>query len=181
MIVSRNLRNRATPARPPPNQVAGLRWLQTSHPQRIRRRPAQGRRRQRGRRSPHRHQHRPVYTWRRPASSSPESRWEGTPSVDCSQPTPGSSPPPTDSIQPRTYERASSLPRHARVGYSQPSMRKSAGSGPVRRPLSRVAIAAMSSASSSNPKTSMFSAMRDGVTDLGSTISPSCRCHRIIT
>ena len=55
-----------------------------------------------------------------------------------------------------------------------------AGSGPVRSPASRRAIAAISSSLSSKSKTSMFSRIRSGVTDLGMTTLPSCRCQRRI-
>lgn len=46
------------------------------------------------------------------------------------------------------------------------------GSGPVRKPRSRVARSVRSASSSSKPKTSRFSAMREGVTDLGMTTLP---------
>ena len=46
---------------------------------------------------------------------------------------------------------------------------RSSGSGPSRLPESRAPISAMSRASSSKPNTSMFSRMRDGVTDFGMT------------
>ena len=55
-----------------------------------------------------------------------------------------------------------------------------AGSGPMRSPASRRAIAAISSSLSSKSKTSTFSRIRSGVTDFGITTLPSCRCQRRI-
>ena len=56
---------------------------------------------------------------------------------------------------------------------------KVAGSGPIRSPLSS-GRSRMSSSLSSKSKTSMFSRIRSGVTDLGMTTLPSCRCQRRI-
>jgi len=51
----------------------------------------------------------------------------------------------------------------------------------VRRPASSDSIAAMSAASSSKSKTAMFSRIREGVTDFGMAMFPSCTCQRRIT
>jgi hypothetical protein len=55
------------------------------------------------------------------------------------------------------------------------------GSGPTRESTLSADSAATSASSSVKSKTSRFSAMRDGVTDLGITTLPSWRCQRSTT
>ena len=55
------------------------------------------------------------------------------------------------------------------------------GSGPPRWSVSRPSIAMISSSVKSKLKTSMFSAMRDGLVDFGITERPCCMPHRSIT
>ncbi len=66
-----------------------------------------------------------------------------------------------------------SIPNFSRVMTS--------GSGPPRTPVSSASIAESSSAVSSKSNTSKFSAIREGVTDLGDHLAACWRCQRSIT